>query len=105
VDPSPGSWLIGAGLSAIRAAAAQIKRVLLYLLARLLTGDALADAYPAAIAAAGMLDLVVVWCCGEGIAGWRYSVLVHSASLFLWAVPPGCFLTRGGVSVSTGIVS
>jgi CO/xanthine dehydrogenase Mo-binding subunit len=42
VVPSLGSWLIGAGLSAIRAAAAKVESKLLYLLARLLTGDELA---------------------------------------------------------------
>jgi hypothetical protein len=39
--------------------------------------------------------LVVVWCCGEGIAAWRYSLLVHSASLFLWAGPREMRTPRG----------
>src|SRR5215210_3009095 len=31
-----------------------------------------------------LYGVVVAWCCVEGIAGWRYSVLVHSDSSFLW---------------------
>jgi hypothetical protein len=67
--------------------------MLLRLLACLGVDHELAYRYPAVVAD---VWVVLVWCCGEGIAGWRYSVLVHSASLFLWAGPPGCFLTRGG---------
>jgi hypothetical protein len=33
--------------------------------------------------------VLILRCCVEGIAGWRYSGLVHSILTFLWAVPPG----------------
>jgi hypothetical protein len=34
----------------------------------------------------GALVLVVmVWCCVEGIAGWRHPLGVHSVTAFLWA--------------------
>jgi hypothetical protein len=48
--------------------------------------------------------LVVVWCCLEWITGWRYSVFVHSASLFLWAGPREMASPRGRF-VSTGTLA
>jgi hypothetical protein len=53
--------------------------------------DKMPDVDGAMGAGVGMLVLVVmvVGRCVEGIAGWRYSVLVHSSLLFLWAAPPG----------------
>jgi len=47
------AWLIGAGLSAIRAAAAEVKRELLCLLARLRVDHDLAYRYPAVVAGVG----------------------------------------------------
>ncbi len=81
-------------LAAIRAAAAEVKSMLLYLFARLRVDQDLADAYPATIAAAGMPDLVVVWCASEGIAAWRYPYVRHGKYLLWpglgrWASPRG----------------
>jgi len=50
--------------------------MLLRLLARLRVGDELADGDPATIAGVRVV-LVVVWCCGEGIAVGRYPLGVH----------------------------
>ena len=61
------------GLSAIGAAAAAVG--CFPLLAVLVH---VTDEHPAAHAGVGALVLVVVvGCCVEGFAGWRYSVLVH----------------------------
>jgi hypothetical protein len=40
----------------------------------------------------GVVLVVVV------VVGLRYSGGVHSGVLSLWAVPPGCATTRGGIS-------
>ena len=44
----------------------------------------MADVDDAIVAGVEALVLVV-GCCVEGIAGWRYSVLVHRVTAFLWA--------------------
>jgi len=54
------AWAIGTGLSAIRATAAEVKRVLLRLLARLRVDHDLSKRYPAIVAGVGALVLVVV---------------------------------------------
>jgi hypothetical protein len=76
------AWAIGAGLSAsfASAAAAEVSGVLLRLLTRLGVDHDLSERYPAVVA--GVRALVLgVGCCVEGIAGWRYSVLIHSCLL------------------------
>src|SRR5215210_3653593 len=57
--------------------------------------DQMADEHDAIVAGVGALQAleggvvrlygVVMVCCVEGIAGWRYALGVHSASPFLWA--------------------
>ena len=81
------AWLIGVGLSAIRAAAAWHAHVLDYLAVEVVLGlDNAAKVYPAVHAGVGALVLVVVGCCVEGIASWRYPLDVHSCLLkWLWA--------------------
>src|SRR5829696_4281678 len=59
------AWLIGVGLSAIRAAAAEVERVLLRLLARLRVESDLAERYPAVITDVGGFALVMLGCCVE----------------------------------------
>jgi len=56
------AWLIGVGLSAsfVSATAAEVKRVLLRLLARLRVDHDLSKRYPAIVAGVGALVLVVV---------------------------------------------
>src|SRR5215217_2546180 len=81
--PALGSHGVGSrtGLSAsfASATATEVERKLLYLLARLGVDHDLAYRYPAIVAGVGAFVLVVVvGCSREGIAGWRYSVLVHS---------------------------
>ena len=78
----------------------EVERVLLRLLARLGVEDELAYRYPAIVAGVGVLVLVV-GCCVEGIAGWRYSVLVHSLYSISVGRVPGCVTTCGAISVST----
>ena len=64
--------------NASRASATEVERVLLRLFARLGVERDLAESYPAVVAGVGVIVLVVGSCaCVEGIAGWRYSVLVH----------------------------
>ncbi len=79
VVPTPVPLKRHYGLATLLAALAEVKRALLRLFAGLVV-DELADGDPAAVADVRVV-LVVAWCCLEGIAGWRYSVLVHSASL------------------------
>ncbi len=62
--------------------------MLLYLFACFLVDDELAYRYPATIAGVRAVP-IVVWCCLEGIAGWRYPLGVHSYTSFLWAGPRG----------------
>src|SRR5829696_6041007 len=93
------AWAIGAGLSAsfAGAAAAEVERLLENLLSRVGVENRYLHADPAIVAGVGMLVLAF-GCCVEGIAGRRYSVLVHSASPFLWAVPPGSLDPPAGAS-------
>ncbi len=70
--------------------------MLLRLLAGLLIDDELADGDPPTIAGVRVVQiLAAVWCCGEGIAGWRYSVLVHSALSFSVGRVPGDAVSAG----------
>src|SRR5215210_3879677 len=41
--------------------------------------------------------VLVVGCCVEGIAGWRYSVLVHISSSGCVGRVPGCSSTCGAI--------
>ena len=54
------AWVIGAGLSAIRATAAEVERELFYLFARFRIEGDLAYRYPAIVAGVEVLVLVVV---------------------------------------------
>jgi len=74
------AWLIRAGLSAIRTKATEVERLLDGLFARVGLQDLYLHADPAVVAGVGALVLVVVGCCVEGVAGWRYSVLAHISS-------------------------
>src|SRR5215210_4463048 len=77
------AWVIGPGLSAIRAAAARQRLDPLDLFARLLIDGAVAEVdVPVQ---AGVRVILVVGRCVEGIAGWRYPLGVHSSSLGMWA--------------------
>ncbi len=78
--------------------------MLLYLFARLRVDQDLADAYPATIAAAGMPDLVVVWCASERIAVGRYPLGVHWAPFPLGPGLGSCEL-RGAICVYTTILA
>src|SRR5215218_23781 len=87
VAPSLGSlvdaWAIGVGLSAsfASATATEVEREFFYLFARLRVDHELAYRYPAIVAGVGVVLVVMVSCCREGIAGWRYSVLAaHGAT-------------------------
>ena len=73
------AWLIGVGLSAIRATAARNPLEGLYLIARLLAeiGVPKVDV-PVKARVRVVLILAYSFATSEGIAGWRYSVLVHS---------------------------
>src|SRR5215211_4717786 len=84
----------------------------LYLAAHVVI-DHLADEHEALITGvwglkaleAGVVRLYgVVWCCREGNAGWRYSVLVHR-TLLLWAVPRGVSPPPGLLTLSTATLS
>ena len=80
------AWLIGVGLSAIRAAAARDGLYDLDLFAGTGVLDKMPDVDDALEAGVGAFVLVVGGRV-EGIAGWRYPGGVHSASPFLWAGP------------------
>ena len=103
VDPSLGSWVgtLGPGLSAsyfASAAAAGQRLEALYLFARLLIKGGVAEVdVPVQ---AGVRVILVVGCCMEGIAGWRYSVLVHSDLQVCVGRVPGCSITRGAIPFS-----
>ena len=71
-----GNTRARASLAITTAPAAQIQRELFYLFASLRVRDHLAYRHPTAVAA-GALVMIMIGCCMEGIAGWRYSVLVH----------------------------
>src|SRR5215204_1885591 len=58
----------------------------LYLFARLLIDGGVSEVDVPVQARVRVV--LVVGCCVEGIAGWRYSMLVHRTYL-LWAAPPG----------------
>jgi hypothetical protein len=69
----------GVGLSAIRAAAARHALVLDDLALKVVLGlNNAAKEHPAVYAGVRALVLVVVGCCVEGIASWRYPCGVHS---------------------------
>jgi hypothetical protein len=75
------------GLSAIRAAATGQRLDALDLFTRLLINGGVPKV-DVPVQARVRVILVVGYCV-EGIASWRYSVLVHSYASFLWAAPPG----------------
>ena len=78
------AWLIGVGLSAIRATAARNGLEDLGLFAGTGVLDKMADVDDALEAGVGAFVLVVGGRV-EGIAGWRYPLDVHSVTAFLWA--------------------
>jgi len=91
------AWAIGPELSLVRAPGAEVERLLESLLTRLQVEDLYLHTHPAVVAGVGVI-ILIIGCCVEGIAGWRYSVLVHSYSSSLWAglhceiTPAGPFL-------------
>jgi hypothetical protein len=76
-------------------AAAEVGGVLFRLLASLGINRDLAYRYPAVVAGVGVVLAVMVSCCREGIAGWRYDVIVHSFSSSLWAGSRGALTPAG----------
>jgi len=88
---------VGPGLSASFASAATAGQRLdaLYLFARLLIKGGVAEVDVPVQARVRVI--LVVGCCMEGIAGWRYSVLVHSDSSFPVGRVPGCSSTCGAI--------
>ena len=69
---------VGPGLSAIRAAAARQRLDPLDFFARLLINGCVAEVDVPVQARVRVI--LVIGCCVEGIADWRYSVLVHISS-------------------------
>jgi hypothetical protein len=97
------AWAIGAGLSAIRATTAEVKCVLLRLLAGLGVDHELAKRYPALVAGVGTLSLVVV------LSGWvRWErgrlLLVHSVFSLSVGRAPGCATTCGAIPLSDVVI-
>src|SRR5215203_3332434 len=89
----------GLGLSAIRATAARDGLYDLDLVAGTGVLDKVPDVHGALVASVGALVLVV-GCCVEGIAGWRYPGGVHSCLLkWLWAGLRGVPSTCGAIRV------
>ena len=86
---------VGPGLSAIRAATAGQRFDPLDLFACLLVEDGVPEVDVPVQARVRVI--LVVRCCMEGIAGWRYSVLVHSDSSFPVGRVPGCSSTCGAI--------
>jgi hypothetical protein len=74
-------------VACVSAAAAGQCRDPLDLFACLLVEDGVAEVDVADQARVRVV--LILRCCVEGIAGWRYSGLVHSILTFLWAVPLG----------------
>src|SRR5215210_9196973 len=85
-------------LSAICAAAAGQRLDPLDLFARLLVEGDVPEVDVAVKARVWVVLVVGSFACVEGIAGWRYSVLVHSDLQVLWAVPPGSLDPPAGAS-------
>jgi len=83
----PGPVCTLYALASLRALAAEVKRVLLRLLARLRVDHELAYRYPAVVAGVGALVLVIVVLSGWG-RGTR-GKLIHVNLLVRLAAPPG----------------
>ncbi len=96
---APARSVRGATLSAIRATAAGDSLEGLQLLAGLRIFDHVADVDDGVVTGVGAFVSVVAGCCVEGIAGWRYSVLVHSLSPFLVGRASGVFAHPRGLFV------
>src|SRR3954447_15364900 len=88
------------------APAAKVKRELFRLFAGLRVDHDLPQRHPAAVAGVEALVLVVMGCRREGIAGRRYSVLVHSTHPLCGPRLRGAWtLPRGLLTLSTAVLA
>jgi hypothetical protein len=91
------AWGTRPGLSGLAVAAPTEGRVGDLLFLAVLTDDHLPDIDNSLDAAVGMIGIPTSGCCVEGIASWRYSVLVHSGHPFC-GPEPGSAGTLAGLN-------